>query len=343
MRSIPVALFALAAISPIAVLAACLAAGGLWPWAALLYMTLAALTLDLLLPMAAGDAPEAEFPAADALLVALGLATLAALPVLVWAVAGPSGLSLPARIATFLTAGLWFAQVSHPAAHELIHRPRPLFWLGLACYTALLFGHHASAHRLVHHRHVASPHDPNTARLGQGFYNFLPRAWMGSLRQGYRAEQALRARAANPGLHPYALYISGALACLAMGYALAGWPGLLIWLAFGLHAGTQILLSDYVQHYGLTRAPGPDGKPAPIATAHSWNAPHLFSSALMLNATRHSDHHAHPARPYPALRLPPDAPLLPWPLPLAGMVALYPPLWHRRMRPLVAKYTIPQA
>jgi alkane 1-monooxygenase len=56
----------------------------------------------------------------------------------------------------------------------------------------------------------------------------------------------------------------------------------------------------------------------------------------MLNATRHSDHHIHPGVPYPNLALPQDAPRLPWPLPVAACVALYPPLWHRRMRPLLA-------
>ncbi|MBC7476986.1 MAG: fatty acid desaturase, partial [Pseudorhodobacter sp.] len=98
----------------------------------------------------------------------------------------------------------------------------------------------------------------------------------------------------------------------------------------------------YVQHYGLTRGTH-DGKTAPVTAAHSWNAPQLFSSALMLNAPRHSDHHTHPARPYPGLRLPDNAPMLPWPLPLACLVAMCPPLWRRRMDPLAAKWSIPQA
>ena len=341
MRSLSVVLFALAATSPLAVLLATLALGGFWPWLAFAHMGLAALCLDLLLPRAAAEKPDAtEFPATDLLLVALGLATLMALPLLTYAVAGPSDLTQPTRIAVFLTGSYWFGLVGHPAAHEMIHRPRPLFWLGMACYTALLFGHHTSSHRLVHHRHVATRQDPNTAHLGEGFYRFVLRAGFGSFRQGYRAEQALRQQ--KPGLNPYAIYPIGALACLAAGYALAGWPGLLVWFGFGLHGAMQILLSDYVQHYGLTRSTRA-GKTAPVTAAHSWNAPQLFSSALMLNAPRHSDHHAHPARPYPGLRLPGDAPLLPWPLPLACLVAMYPPLWRRRMDPLAAQWALPQA
>lgn len=344
MRPIPLALFAFAAASPLALMAASLLSSGTFAFAALAYMTLAAISLDLLIPFTSQDATnpdlaDPEFPAADALLAVLGLCALIALPTMTWAIAGPSDLTLPARIALFLAAGLWFGQVAHPAAHELIHRPRPLFWLGLAVYTALLFGHHTSAHRLVHHRHVASPEDPNTARLGESFYHFARRASIASFRKGWRAETTLRARAAKSGLHPYALYIGGALLALILATLIAGLPGLLVWAGFGVLTGWQILQSDYVQHYGMQRSPNPDGKPGPVTEAHSWNTPHWFSSAMTLNAPRHSDHHAHPSRPFPTLRLPPDAPMLPWPLPLAAIVALYPKLWRRRMDPLAAKWS----
>ena len=94
-------------------------------------------------------------------------------------------------------------------------------------------------------------------------------------------------------------------------------------------------MSDYVQHYGLTRTVGPRGKPEPMGIAHAWNAPHLASSALMLHAPRHSDHHARPAQPYVALSLPDDAPMLPRSLPVMACVALYHRPWRRVMDPLV--------
>jgi len=101
-----------------------------------------------------------------------------------------------------------------------------------------------------------------------------------------------------------------------------------------------LMLSDYVQHYGLTRARRADGRLEPVAARHSWNAPHWFSSGMMLNAPRHSDHHAHPARPYPALRLPPAeaAPHLPWPLPVACTLALIPPLYKRLIRKPLSRW-----
>lgn len=335
------ALFALASLLPLVLFGAGVVWGGGWGVAGLVYMTLLAALLDQINGLFLGDAPEgAEFPAADALLVVLAVGALGLMPAAVWAVAGESGLSAAARGVVFVGAGLWLGQVANPAAHELIHRPgRGLFRLGAVVYCWLLFGHHTSAHRLVHHRHAASAQDPNTARSGEGYYAFLIRAWGGSFRRGWAAENALRQRG-TAGLHPYAVYIGIAGLCLGLGLAIAGIWGALAWAALAAHVQSQLMLSDYVQHYGLVRAVRADGRLEPVSARHSWNAPHWFSSAFMLNAPRHSDHHAHPARPYPALRLPgaEDAPHLPWPLPLACMIALCPPLWKRAIRPHLRRW-----
>lgn len=334
------AIFAVAALAPLAALAVGVAQGGAWAAGTLVYMTALAAVLDRMKDAFRGDASEGvEFPAADPVLVAVGLGAVLVLPATVWAVGGDSGLSGLSRAAIFLGAGLWLGQVAHPAAHELIHRGnRGLFALGVAVYGLLLFGHHASAHRLVHHRHVATAQDPNSARAGEGFYRFFLRAWVGSFRSGWRAERDLSRRAGGGRVNPYGAYVGLALAALALGLVIAGPAGALAWAALGLHAQVQILLSDYVQHYGLSRRIGPGGRAEPVSPAHSWNAPHWFSSAFMLNAPRHSDHHAHPARPYPALRLPQGAPMLPWPLPVACTLALLPPVWRRRISPYLAEW-----
>lgn len=335
-RPLPLVAFALAALFPVPLLALGVAQGGAWLWAAFLYMGVLTLLLDQLVPLTTGTAEDGEFPAADALLIAVGLAALLVLPLATWAIAGESGLTAGQKVLVFFASGFWLGQVAHPAAHELIHRPkRPLFRLGAAVYAALLFGQHASAHRLVHHRAVATQDDPNTAREGESFYRFARRAWIGSYREGARAESALRS--GRPGLHPYAGYLAVSATALGLATLIAGVPGLLAWTGLALHAQSQILLSDYVQHYGLTRRPLRGGKVEPVGLAHSWNTAHWFSSALMLNAPRHSDHHVHPARAFPALRLPDEAPRLPWPLPLACMIALAPRLWRRRMAPHLAR------
>lgn len=340
-RPLPLAAFATAALLPLPLLALGVLMGGVWLWAAFLYMAVLTILLDQLIPLTAGEAEGSEFPAADLLLVSVAVGALTALPVATWAIAADSGLSPGERVLLFFATGFWLGQVGHPAAHELIHRPRrDLFRLGAAYYAAILFGQHASAHRLVHHRHVASAEDPNTARAGEGFYRFALRAWRGSFVQGYRAEADLRARGQWAGPHPYAGYLAGSALALATALLVAGPWGLPVWLLLALHAQMQILLSDYVQHYGLTRSPRPDGRLEPVGPRHSWNSAHWFSSAMMLNAPRHSDHHAHPSRPFPALRLPPEdqAPRLPWPLPVACALALMPRLWRRAIRPHLARW-----
>ena len=326
-------LFALAALTPFWLLCVAVPMGGVWVWAVFLYMGVFTAVLDQFVPMVMPDAPEgAEFPAADALLVTLGLAHLLALPLVTWAIAGPSGLAFWERGLLGLAAGQWFGQVSNPCAHELIHRGhRGLYALGVVVYATMLFGHHASAHRLVHHRHAASLDDPNTARLGESFYQFWPRAWAGSFHKGWQAETARHM--GKTGLHPYAAYGLISALSLVLGFAIAGLAGVAVWLALAVYGHSQLLLADYVQHYGLLRETLPSGKLEPVSEKHSWNAPHWFSSALMLNAPRHSDHHAHPARAYPALRLPArsDAPYLPYPLPLSCTLALAPKRWRRLM------------
>lgn len=338
-------LFALLSLAPLVLVGMALLWGGVWVWVAALTLSVAIVALDLAVPPLLADAPEgAEFPGTDTLLAVIAGAALVLMPATVWVLASGRAGWLDGA-ALLLAAGWWLGQVAHPAAHELIHRAdRRLFRLGQAIYAAAVIGHHASSHRLVHHVHVATALDPATARAGEGFWRFLLRAEVEGFRAGWRAEDALRARAQGPrGLHPYAVHLGGAAVALALAAGIGGAAGVALWLALALHLHLQVHLSDYVQHYGLLRQRLPDGRYEPVSPRHSWNAGHWGSSHLMLNAPRHSDHHAHPARPYPALRLPPPdtAPHLPWPLPLACLVALYPPLWRRRMKPLVAQWQGP--
>ncbi|NHF72543.1 alkane 1-monooxygenase [Paracoccus xiamenensis] len=326
----PVAVFAIVALAPALLLIWGAANGGWAIWAGFLWMAVAAPLADTIIARGFGDAEDgARFPGANALLVVLAIIHL---DLLVGALRGFANdwLSGPERVALFLGAGMWFGQVSNSFAHELIHRgSRGLFRLGAAVYVTLLFGHHVSAHRLVHHVHVATDGDPNSARQGEGFWRFFPRAWFGSFKAGLAAE---RKRAASSGrMNPYAFWNGGAALCTVLVWVIFGPRATLDYLLLCLYAQMQLMLSDYVQHYGLRRARN-DGRPEPVGPRHSWDAPHPFSSLAMVNAPRHSDHHAHPGREYPALRLGADSrPMLPWSLPVMGAIAMVPPLWRRVM------------
>lgn len=328
-------LFALASLLPYALLFAAATWGGIWGWLALGSITVWMFSLDRLLPKnTANPDPDAEFPGAIGLLVMLGLLHFAALACLAFSFAPGAQAGAGTRALVLLTTGLIGGQISHPVAHELIHKPgRGLRLLGRLVYSASLVGHHASAHLRVHHVHVASDLDPNSARKGENFYRFARRAAPGSFRAGLAAENRLRQGKGRPvWTHPYVLYLGAGFVTLLVAALIGGSGGLLAVLVAGLHAQMQILISDYVQHYGLRRRVLAAGGLEPVGPQHSWNAAERYSSALTLNAPRHSDHHVRPARIYPALQLEPGAmPQLPRSLPVMGMIAMMPRTWRRMM------------
>ncbi|MWD28726.1 alkane 1-monooxygenase [Aquicoccus sp. SCR17] len=330
-------IFALLTLGPAAALALGALLGGAWPWVALLSMT--GLTFVIDRHGGAALPPLEETRQARRLSLALGLLHFPLLGLAVLHLAGATGATGTERAILFLAFGIFFGQISNSNAHELIHGgARPLRRLGEAIYASLLFGHHASAHLLVHHVHVGTGDDPNTARRGESVYRFALRAWTGSFRAGLRAESLRSARTGRR--HPYWRY--ALLTALALGgaLALAGLAGVVALLAISLYAQFQLLLSDYVQHYGLTRPMRPDGRPVPLGPEHSWNAPHRASGAMTLNAPRHSDHHLSPRRPFEALRLEPGRmPVLPHSLPVMAVIALVPPLWRRVMDPRLDRLT----
>jgi len=324
--------FSVISLLPVPLLCAGAFLGGLWPWIALIYLTLFTFLMDELI--AANFDDGREFPAANMLSVALAAAHFGVLTLVIHEFG--SGLGAAEAIALFLATGLFFGQVSNSNAHELIHKgDRALHSLGKWVYISLLFGHHTSAHRLVHHRDVASTKDPNSARLGESYYRFLLRAWIGSFRAGLREERA-RFAGRRSVANPYVTYVLGALVFVAFAYFVGGLVGCLIYIGLAFYAQSQLLISDYVQHYGLRRRKEATGKPEPVNARHSWNAPHVFSSHLMLNAPRHSDHHAHPTKGFGALSFPDGAPTLPYSLPAMSVLALFPPIWRRIMDPRVA-------
>jgi alkane 1-monooxygenase len=336
--------FDIASLLPAALLIAGAIWGGWWVWAALLCITVLTWALDHLVRRAAAiRGVNSEFPTGTALAVGLGLAHLPLMALAVWAAGGASGHDLLHRLGLIAGFGLFFGQVAHPNAHELIHKPaRWMQLLGRAIYTVMLYGHHASSHLRVHHLHVGTERDPASAPAGMGFWRYARRAWAGSFRAGMAAESALRARAATPPpgwTHPYVGYLAGAGLCLGLAVAIGGATGLLAYLSIAAYAQLQILLSDYLQHYGLRRRLDANGRPEPVGPQHSWNGPQFWSSAMMLNAPRHSHHHTHPGVAFPALELTDRMPVLPHSVPVMAVAALVPPLWHRVMARPLARWT----
>ncbi len=313
--------------------------GGVWVWAALFYMTVFCYGVDRLGPEAWGNPdPSAEFPASGPLSITLAFAHFGVLALGIWAITSESSaLSSLEKLGLFMVLSLFAGQVGHPNAHELIHTAsRRARFLGKCVYASFLMGHHASAHPLVHHVHVGTDKDPVSARKGRGFWQFFPRAWRGSFTAGFAAETKRRNGRIDRG-HPYVLYGVASAVTILCAIAIGGVFGGVVVVLMAFYAQLQVCLSDYVQHYGLRRRILDDGRPEAVGPQHSWNTPHAMSSAMMLNAPRHSDHHTNPTRRYPALHLDPETmPVLPYSLPMMAVIALMPPLWRRIMDPRVA-------
>ena len=300
---------------------------------ALLWLTVLAAGMDrILAPPQRQDHDNS--PWSDALSVILGL-THPALMVLVLLALNQPDLSTLGALVLILALASFTGQVSHPNAHELIHRrPPALRAIGAMVYASVGFGHHVSAHRLVHHRHVGTADDPNTPRAGESFWAYLPRAWAGSFQAGLAAERARLTRQGGRAhilSTAFALWMGGALVSLALAFWLAGVDGALVLILWAGLFGAQVLMSDYIQHYGLERLRLANGRREAVSPHHSWNAPSGFTSYLMMNAPAHSEHHMHPDRPYDRLDPLGDVPMLPHPLPVMAALATIPPIWRRVM------------
>ncbi|WP_224814080.1 alkane 1-monooxygenase [Hasllibacter sp. MH4015] len=330
-----IARYAIVTIVPMFLLILAGTAWGGFAYIALAWLTVIAAVADRLLDRPTTPPVEEEtLPWSDVLSIALAVGHVL---VLVAALKGltSGALSFWQAVAYLFATASFFGQVSHPNAHELIHRrPVAMRWLGAAVYTSVGFGHHVSAHRLVHHRNVGTEEDPNTPLPGESFWDYLPRAWRGSFEAGLAAEMEKLERKDRPYTHitnPYWVWVGGAVVSLILSIIVAGIGGALVLIALGALTGLQILMSDYVQHYGLQRLILPNGRLEPVAPHHSWNAPRGFSSYLMMNAPAHSEHHMHPDRPYERLDSQATVPVLPYSMPVMAMIAMIPAAWHRMM------------
>lgn len=229
-------------------------------------------------------------------------------------------------------------------AHELMHqRNRLERWLGDLLLAMVLYSHFRSEHLLVHHQHVATPRDAVTARYNESFLRYFPRVLRHCPPSAWRAEAALlkrRGAGTFDRRNPFWRYGALQLGMLIMAVVVGGWYGLALFLAQSLIAIWMLELTNYVEHYGLTRKYLGRGKFEYVKPHHSWNAAHRVSNWLLINLQRHSDHHYKPDRRYPLLQTytEDEAPQLPYGYPLMTAMAMVPPLWRRVMNPKVRQW-----
>ncbi|APX12990.1 alkane 1-monooxygenase [Tateyamaria omphalii] len=248
------------------------------------------------------------------------------------------------KLAIFFGVGVITGTVGINYSHELMHQKNKLErWLADALLAMVLYSHFRSEHLLVHHRYVATPRDPVTARMGESFYRFYPRVLKQCFLSAWNAEKAMLARKDLPATdssNPFWKYAYLQLVCFLLAFALGGWAGVGLFLLQAGVAIWQLELVNYIEHYGLTRKHLGEGKYEHVQPRHSWNAAHKASNWLLINLQRHSDHHYKPDRRFPVLQTytEADAPQLPYGYPVMTIAAMMPRVWKRVMNPRVSKW-----
>ena len=258
-----------------------------------------------------------------------------------WWIAATDHLHWAEDLALMFGVGVMSGVIGIVYSHELMHqKPRIERWLGDLLLASVLYSHFRSEHLQVHHRHVGTPRDPVTARLGEGFWAYFWRVLTHCPPSAFAAEAAMLARKGLPWWHrtnPFWRYAVLQAGMLALALAIAGPWGLFLFIWQAAIAIWQLELTNYIEHYGLTRRHLGDGRYEPVRPHHSWNASHKASNWLMINLQRHSDHHTKPDRRFPLLQTygTDQAPQLPYGYPALTTLAMVPPLWRRYMDPRV--------
>jgi alkane 1-monooxygenase len=239
--------------------------------------------------------------------------------------------SIGLTVSVGISSGILGINASHELQHRVNHPAE--IWLSRLMLLTVGYMHWAIEHVIGHHRHVATPRDPATARLGESFYRFLPRTIVGGFQSAWMIEEQGLARAKKAPLSHHNRILRYGLAQIlfvALLVKIFGWAALPYWLLQSAVAVVLLEVINYVEHYGLRRQRRGQGY-APVEVRHSWNASYWLTNHFLFNLQRHADHHYRPGRRYPYLRHFKESPQLP--TGYAGMIllAVVPPVWRRVM------------
>lgn len=227
------------------------------------------------------------------------------------------------------------------AAHELGHRSgKTEQTLAKLLLLTSQYMHFFIEHNKGHHKRVATPEDPSSARYGEWVYAFYVRSILFSYISAWKiaAKDVRKKGRAVFSLHNEMIQFSilqGTLFIVLLFFF--GWLTLLYYL---LAAGIGVLLLEtvnYIEHYGLQRKASTDGKYERALPAHSWNSDHVIGRLMLFELSRHSDHHYLASRKYQVLRHHDDSPQMPTGYPGMMLLSLIPPAWFYVMNKRVGE------
>lgn len=224
------------------------------------------------------------------------------------------------------------------AAHELGHRSsRKEQLMSKLLLITSLYLHFFIEHNRGHHKNVSTDHDPASSKFGETVYSFYFRSIiMGWLSAWKLEQQKLQVNhqkfwSWHNEMIRFQVYQALLILLLLIFF------GAQTTLFFIVAASIGIVLLEtvnYIEHYGLRRTKKGERyeRTLPI---HSWNSNHPIGRVLLLELSRHSDHHFIASRKYPLLRHHDQSPQMPTGYPGMMLLTLIPPLWfyvmHRKI------------
>jgi alkane 1-monooxygenase len=225
--------------------------------------------------------------------------------------------------------------------HELGHRVNKAEQtLAKALLLTSLYMHFFTEHNKGHHKRVATPEDPSSARYNEPVYFFYFRSIIFSYLSAWEIANDETRKKGKPVLslsNEMIRFTLIEIAFVTIVFFSVGW---LITLYFLTSALIGILLLEtvnYIEHYGLHRKPTGDGKYERAMPAHSWNSDHIVGRLMLFELSRHSDHHYLASRKYQVLRHHDDSPQMPTGYPGMMILSLIPPIWFRIMNTRIRK------
>jgi alkane 1-monooxygenase len=230
--------------------------------------------------------------------------------------------------------GLLVGAAGTNVGHELTHRKKNRFDMFIGNWLLALTWDCAFAieHVYGHHKYVATPEDPATAKRGQNPYLFIINSTIFSHRNAWVIEnERLKKNGQNQFSFQNRMLIGyGRSGLITLGaYLISGWAGIIMFLLIAMGGKVMLEGVNYMEHYGLIREKG-----APILPKHSWNTNKRVSSFLLYNLTRHSSHHENTSLEFWELKAYPDSPLMPGGyLSCVYLILFAPWIYHRIMAP----------
>jgi alkane 1-monooxygenase len=230
------------------------------------------------------------------------------------------------------------------AAHELGHRTNVFeqFLAKLLLLTSL-YMHFFIEHNKGHHKHVATPNDPSTAKYKQTVYAFWIQTFVGTYVSAWHIaiDEAKKKNKVLPSLNNemFGFQTIQVAFLLAILYCF-GLSIMLYFITAALIGATLLETVNYIEHYGLTREKSEGALYERVKPHHSWNSNHIIGRLMLFELSRHSDHHYLASRKYQVLRNLQDAPQMPTGYPGMIVLSLCPPIWFSIMHKQMKKYAL---